>query len=139
MVAHPVPADEIVQLSQRLYTLIGHLDNRRNEALAALFLPEGRWQRQGQWFNGREAILGALASRPKTMRVRHLLTNILVTHWTGDTASVQAYMTAYRQLEGGRPELFSINIVTTEFRRGEASQWLIAEQTMVREFEFPAT
>lgn len=136
MTPRPVPADEVVQLTQRLHALIGHLDNRRYEALAAMFQPEGRWLRQGRWFDGREAILSALASRPPNMRVRHLLTNIHVTDRAGEEAGVEAYMTAYRQLEGRPPELFSLNIVTTRFWR-EGGQWLIAEQRMVREFEFP--
>lgn len=132
-----VPSDEVVQLSQRLLALISHLDNRRYEALADLFTPAGRWLRQGRWFEGRQAILGALESRPKDMRVRHVLTNILVTDFADGEARVDACMTAYRQLEGQRPELFSINRVDTVFRRVDG-QWRIAEQQMVREFEFTA-
>ena len=72
------------------------------------------------------------------MQVRHVLTNILVTALTHDEARVDAYMTAYRQLKGQRPELFSINTVDTVFRRVDGV-WLIAEQKMVREFEFSAS
>lgn len=132
-----VPSDEVVQLSQCLHALIAHLDSRRYEAVAALFTPAGRWLRQGRWLEGRQAILNALESRPKDMRVRHVLTNILVTELTHGKARVDAYMTAYRQLDGQRPELFSINRVDTVFHRVD-SQWLITEQQMVREFEFTA-
>ncbi len=135
MISGTVPSDEAVQLSQRLLALIAHLDNRRYEALAGMFTPQGRWLRQGRWLEGREAILGALESRPQNMRVRHVMSNILVTRYAQDEAKVDAYMTAYRQLEGQPPELFSINLVDTIFRRVDG-QWLVAEQQMVREFEF---
>ncbi len=131
------PPGEAELLTQRLLSLIAHLDNRRYDALAGMFTPDGRWLRQGRWFEGREAILGALAARPAGMRVRHVMSNILVTHYAQDEAKVDAYMTAYRQLEGQPPELFSINLVGTVFRRVDG-QWLVAEQQMVREFEFAA-
>ena len=127
----------MIQLSQRLLTLIAYLDNRRYEDVASLFTPTGRWLRQGRWFEGRQAILATLHSRPKDMLVRHVLSNILVTECNEGHARVDAYMTAYRQLDGQRPELFSINTVDTVFQLLDG-QWLIAEQQMVREFEFTA-
>lgn len=132
-----VPTEDIVQLSQTLHALIAHLDERRYEDLASLFTPDGRWLRQGRWFVGRQEILQALALRPQTMRVRHLLANVLVTDWTEARAEVDAYMTAYRQIDGGHPELFSINKVSSTFCCVDG-QWLIAEQQMIREFEFAA-
>ena len=135
MTIQTVPSEQVIQLSQRLLTLIAHLDNRRYDDVASLFTPTGRWLRQGRWFEGRQAILTTLESRPKNMRVRHVLTNILVTECNEGHARVDAYMTAYRQLEGQRPELFSINTVDTVFQLLNG-QWLIAEQQMVREFEF---
>lgn len=138
MTLRTFPADQVVQFSQQLHAFISHLDNRRYEALAHMFTRDGRWLRQGRWLEGRPAILAALEARPQTMRVRHLLTNILITECTGTEARVDAYMTAYRQLEDRPPELFSINTVATVLR-GEDGRWLIAEQQMVREFEFCAT
>jgi hypothetical protein len=137
MTFQTVPSEQVVQLSQRLLMLIAHLDNRRYDALADIFTPAGRWLRQGRWLEGRQAILDALESRPMNMQVRHVLTNSLVTDFKNGQARVDAYMTAYRQLEGQRPELFSINRVDTIFHSVDG-QWLIAEQQMVREFEFTA-
>jgi hypothetical protein len=137
MTLRTFPADEVVQLSQRLHALIGHLDNRRYEAIAGMFTPDGRWRRQGRWHEGRPAILAALEARPRSMQVRHVLTNVLVTECAADEAKVDAYMTAYRQLEGQAPELFSFNTVVTTFRR-VAGEWQITEQQMAREFEFSA-
>ena len=123
--------------SQCLHALISHLDARRYEALAQLFTPQGRWLRQGQWLQGRESIIHALQARPKGMRVFHTLSNILVIECSPEQAVVEAYMTAYRQLEGQRPELFSLNTVSTTFVR-ESTSWQIAEQQMVRQMEFSA-
>lgn len=128
-------AEEITQLTQALHRFFSHLDERRYEDLAALFLPEARWLRQGQWLEGRQAILGAMAARPASVRVRHIISNILVTRRCGSDAEVEAYLTAYRQREGERPTLFSINLVGNVFRR-DAGAWRLAEQRLVREFEF---
>lgn len=128
-------AEDVTQLTQTLHRFFSHLDERRYEELAAMFLPEGRWLRQGRWLSGRSAILEAMTSRPATTRVRHLLSNILVTPRSDTEAEVQAYLTAYRQVEGQRPSLFSINLVGNVFRR-QGGRWLLAEQQLVREFEF---
>jgi hypothetical protein len=128
-------AEDIAQLTQMLHRFFSHLDERRYEELAAMFLPEGRWLRQGKWLEGRPAIIGALSARPASMRVRHIISNIVVTRRFATEAEVQAYMTAYRQLEGERPALFSINLVGNVFRR-QAGGWMLAEQQLVRDFEF---
>ena len=130
-----VPPDDFVQWTQRLYAMLDHLDARRYEAMTELFTPQGRWIRQGQTFEGRAAILQALQARPNGMRVRHLLSNPLVHSCDAKHAVVAAHMTAYRQLDGGPCELFSINAVRTHFERQD-DQWLIAEQSMVREYAF---
>lgn len=128
-------AEDVVQLTQQLHAFFIHLDERRYEELAALFVPQGRWLRQGRWLDGRDAILAALQERPATVRVRHLISNVLVTRRSADEAQVQAYLTAYRRLEGQPPALFSINLVGNVFRRQDG-RWMLAEQQLVREFEF---
>jgi hypothetical protein len=131
----PIDAHEVVRLTQQLYALISHLDERRYEEIAGMFVPQGRWLRQGRWLEGREAILAGLRARPSEMRVRHVFSNVWVTAIDGDEARAEATMTAFRQLPGRPPELFTINRVHTVFCR-EGGTWLIREQQMVREFEF---
>ena len=130
-------AEDVVQLTQRLNAFFSHLDERRYEELAAIFLPDGRWLRQGHWLDGRDPILVAMKARPATMRVRHIISNVVVTARSADEAEVRAYMTAYRGLEGQAPALFSINLVGNVFLR-QAGRWMLAEQQLVREFEFEA-
>lgn len=133
----PPNTDDVVQLTQCLYALFSHLDERRYAALAAMFLPDGRWLRQGRWLEGRGAILDALNARPGSMRVRHAISNVLVAGTSATGMRVEAYMTAYRQLEGQPPSLFSLNLVTNTFRHTDG-QWMLAEQQLVRDFEFEA-
>lgn len=129
------PAEDIVQLTQTLHRFFSHLDERRYDELVAMFLPDGRWLRQGKWVEGRAAILDTLGARPASMQVRHMISNVVVTHRSATLADVQAYMTAYRRLDGQHPALFSINLVGNVFRR-QADRWMLAEQQLVREFEF---
>lgn len=132
----PEPAaEDVIQLMQGLNTFFGHLDERRYEELAAMFPPGGRWLRQGKWLEGRAAILAAMNARSASVRVRHIISNVIVRLRNADEAHVQAYLTAYRQLAGQAPALFSVNLVSNVFRR-EAGRWLLAEQQLVREFEF---
>ena len=131
------PPELVTELTQRLHAFIAHLDNRRYDDMANLFLPQGRWLRQGRWLEGREAILGALGARPASMKVRHVITNILVTAVAADEAHVEAYMTAYRQLGNEAPALFRINLVSNVYRL-VGGAWMLAEQQLLPEFEFTA-
>ena len=130
-------SDYVVQLTQRLHVFFSHLDERRYDALTAMFLPEGRWLRQGRWIEGRVAILQAMQARPASTRVRHIISNVLVTPKDADEMQVEAYITAYRQVEGQKPHLFSINLVSNTFRR-RTGEWMLAEQQLIRDFEFEA-
>ena len=130
--------NDIVELTQLLHAFVGHLDERRYDALVQMVAPEGRWLRQGKWLAGRDAMLCALEARPATMRVRHIISNVHVRADAGGSARVDAYMTAYRQFEGSPPSLFSNNLVHNVFRR-DGSRWVLLEQQLVREFEFEGT
>lgn len=57
-----------------------YLDHDNYEALAALFVPEGSWTRNGVRLEGRAQILAALQQRPSQQVSRHITTNIHFTH-----------------------------------------------------------
>ena len=135
------------ELTQQLHAFFHHLDERRYAELVALFTPDARWLRQGQWLNGHAEVRKALDARPAAQRVRHVITNAYVAAQdvVGNTeeALVEAYMTAYRH-EGGAGAIAGVariagplrlNLVSTRFRRVDA-EWLIAEQRLVPEFDF---
>lgn len=127
----------VAELTQRLHAFFSHLDNRRYDDVLSLFLPKGRWLRQGRWLEGREAIRGALDARPASMRVRHVISNIVVTQEAAGKARVEAYMTAYRQVGDEAPTLFRFNLVTNVFHQDDGA-WVLAEQQLLPEFDFSA-
>lgn len=137
MTCTPLCAQTVSELTQCLHAFVSHLDERRYAQLLQMFLPEGRWLRQGRWLEGREAIGAALQARPPAMRVRHLITNVLVQPGEGDDLRLEAYMTAYRQVgPQAAPALYRLNLVGCVYRRHEGV-WRLAEQQLLPEFEFP--
>ena len=134
------------RLIQPLHYFFYCLDERRYDALAALFAQDGIWHRQGKHLHGHAAILEALASRSPTQRIRHVVTNAFIAGREGDgnRVTVNSYMTAYRHDDGTPcvtvPRItgpVSMSLVTTVFGRF-GDDWLIAEQTLTPEFEFAA-
>ena len=125
----------VAELTQRLHAFFNYLDNRRYDDLLGLFLPQGRWLRQGRWLEGHAAIRAALDTRPASMRVRHMISNIVVAQDASGEARVEAYMTAYRQFGDEAPALFRFNLVTNVFRQDRGA-WMLAEQQLLPEFDF---
>jgi len=52
-----------------------HADAREADALAALFVPDGVFDRLGTEFRGRDAIRGVIASRPAGVWTKHVCSN----------------------------------------------------------------
>ncbi|MBI2317891.1 MAG: nuclear transport factor 2 family protein [Betaproteobacteria bacterium] len=77
------------------------LDERDNAGLLARMHPEGVWLRQGKQLKGEEQILEALRARSETMRIHHVLTNVLVDVDIGSgRASLSGYLLVFRH-DGG--------------------------------------
>lgn len=137
MILQPVAAQTVSELTQCLHAFFSHLDERRYDALVAMFLPQGRWLRQGRWLAGHAAIRAALDARPASMRVRHVISNVLVLPGEGADVRVEAYMTAFRQQGSeGFASLFRLNLVSNVLRQ-EQGEWKLVEQQLLPEFEFP--
>lgn len=109
--------------------------------MAALFAPDGVWQRAGKTLAGREAIVAELQQRPTTQVVRHVLSNLLVTAANADQAQARFYITVYRH-DGGTARsipaplqapamLLVVNARLVRHSEG----WRILHQAMAREFE----
>ena len=122
------------------------LDEFRYDDLVSLMTPDAQWHRQGKVLRGHAQALTALGERPRTQRIRHVITNFLVTRADDSGADAVAYMTAYKHDDGTDappprtiPGPFRMLLVKTRFTR-QAGRWLIAEQSATAEFEFkPAT
>ncbi len=130
----------LAETTQRLHAFFHHLDEGRYAEMVEMFTADGRWLRQGRWSSGRAEVRAALDARPTGQRVRHVITNAYVSTEGADEATVEAYMTAYRQ-DGAAQGVARIagplrlNLVSTIFRR-DRGEWRIAEQRLVPEFEF---
>jgi hypothetical protein len=130
---------ELLQLTNRFYWC---LDEFRYQDLAALMREDGVWHRQGKVLKGRAQVLAALEERPRTQRIRHLITNAFLDSESAEAASLVAYLTAYKYDDGkpvqGAPTIdgpFRLLLVKKKFTRS-AGKWMIAESASTPEFEF---
>jgi len=131
--------ESLVQVTHRFFYF---LDEFRYDDLVALMTEDAVWHRQGKVLRGREQVLAALAERPRTQRIRHVITNAFVDEDGAGSARLTAYLTAYRADEGvSRPPPqtidgpFRLLLVDARFVRTEAG-WRMAEQRGTPEFEF---
>lgn len=124
-------------LTQQLHRFFHQMDERRYEAMLALFTDDARWLRQGRWLVGKAAIEEALQARPAGQDTRHVMSNAHVAALDDDHAVLEAYMTAYRYdvaADGALPGCagpLRLNLTTTVFRRDAGQDWRIAEQRLV--------
>ena len=133
-------------LAQLTYRFFYYLDERRYADLLALMNPDAVWDRQGKRLRGHKEILAALEGRSPTQRIRHVITNALIDASADGSATVKAYMIAYRFDDGAPPPLppltidgpLSMSLLATRFVREGDGNWLIAEQSSVPEFQFRA-
>lgn len=79
------------------------LDDREYRTLAALLAPDGAWHRQGVELRSEADILAAMDRRSPTMRIHHLLTNVLAEPHGDDEAEVTAYMLVVRHDSQAEP------------------------------------
>ena len=77
------------------------LDERDYAGLIARMHPEGVWLRQGKQLRGEQQILQAMNARSETMRIHHILTNVLVdVSSDSERASLFAYLLVFRHDDG---------------------------------------
>jgi hypothetical protein len=129
---------------QLIYRLFYYLDESNYRDLAGLFTAHGCWKRQGELLTGHAQITAALSKRSTTQRIRHVITNTMVTAASDTSAGLTAYMTAYRFDDGRRHEglvcisrPFSLSVVKARLQAID-SRWLVSELELVPEFQFVA-
>ena len=77
------------------------LDERNYPGLLARMHPDGVWLRQGKQLKGEQQIMQAMNARPETMRIHHILTNLLVNVGSeSERASLFAYLLVFRHDDG---------------------------------------
>jgi SnoaL-like domain len=128
--------------AQILIRFFNEFDAWRYREMAALFAPDGVWQRQGRALRGADAILAVLEQRSTTQTARHVVTNVQVKALDADKAQSLLYVTAYQHDTGEQatapPVIRSpslLLVVPGELVRTEEG-WRISSLTMTRVFEF---
>lgn len=132
-------------LLQTTHRFFWYLDEFRYDDLVALMLPEATWHRQGKILAGHAQIRAALDERPRSQRIRHVVSNAFIDRMDGDNvAHFICYMIGYRADEGvPKPAPQTIDgplrllLVRTRFERRDG-QWRLAEQIAAPEFDFRA-
>jgi len=138
------PESTLSASTQLIHQLFYFLDEADYPKLVELFTPQGRWKRQGELLTGHAQILTALSKRPTTQRIRHVISNTFLSTSEAASASLTAYMTAYRFDNGrhttgvvsiSRP--FRLSLVHAKLKAADGC-WRLAELDLVPEFEFAA-
>ena len=138
------PESTLNASTQLIHQLFYFLDEADYPKLVALFTPQGTWKRQGELLAGHAQILNALAKRPTTQRIRHVISNTFLSASEAASATLIAYMTAYRFDDGSqttgsvtisRP--FRLSVVHAKLEVTDGG-WRVAELDLVPEFEFAA-
>ena len=88
-----------------------YMDQRRYDDLAALFTPEGVFDRVGQQLRGRREIVDALGKRPLDQRIRHVTVGIHFARVATDEAAAVVYNASYvgRLDEPDKPSLYAMS------------------------------
>src|SRR5262245_6467524 len=123
---------ELLQITNRFYY---YLDEFRYQDLAALMREDGVWHRQGKVLKGRAQVIAALEERPRTQRIRHVITNAFLSEESDSAASLTAYLTAYKYDDGkpiqGAPTIdgpFRLLLVKKRFAKA-GGKWMVAESS----------
>ena len=116
-----------------------HMDARRYDKLAALFAPEGVFERAGKPVVGPAAIQAEMAKRPADMVTLHVCTNILVEPTDADHATGETYylVVKHDNAAGKGPfpltGLETVGVFYDKYVRTGAG-WRIAERKATRVF-----
>lgn len=125
---------------QTLLRFYDAFDSWDYAGMVALCTEDVIWHRAGKVLKGRTAIVTELQRRPAAQTIRHLVSNLLVDVRADDQADARFYLTVFRhEVAELRPapapmQLPALLLVVTARLVHEGRGWLIAEQTMRREF-----
>ncbi|MES5821466.1 nuclear transport factor 2 family protein [Streptomyces sp. RG80] len=125
---------------------VRRLDLGEPGSVAELFTADGSWEWpvDGRRFAGRAALREYFGSRPEDRLSRRVMTNILVTVATSDTATATSYFTTYRVdgHDGGPTPIPSgppvqVGHYEDAFRRSADGTWLLASRVLHLPFGGP--
>ncbi|MCT9079317.1 nuclear transport factor 2 family protein [Streptomyces fulvoviolaceus] len=125
---------------------VHRLDLGEPGSVAELFTEDGSWEWpvDGRRFVGRDALRKYFGSRPDDRLSRRLMSNVLVTVASSDTATATSYFTTYRidGHDGGTAPVPSgppvqVGHYEDTFRRSADGAWLLASRVLHLPFGGP--
>ena len=87
--------------AQTVARLFHCLDGGDYDGVAGLFADDGIWVRMDEELNGPAAVRAAMATRPATLRTRHLVTNMLTRTLADGSVEARYYITVFDELHDG--------------------------------------
>lgn len=126
-------SDDVNVCTNQVMLFFRHLDDRNYDALVSLLAPDSRWHRQGKILQGPEQALEALKLRSPTMRIAHVITNLVVDTHDARSCAMRGYLLVFRHDDGvvnaGPSRLDGVDSVRTMHIQSKrmGDQWLIAE------------
>lgn len=121
------------QCENQVMLFFRHLDERSYSALAAVLTPDAIWRRQGKVLRGPQQVQQALQQRSPTMRIAHIITNLVFDKCETQCCTIRGYMLVIRHEPDGPVQgpcplqgIDSIRNVHIQMKR-VADSWLIAE------------
>ncbi|MEU5087911.1 nuclear transport factor 2 family protein [Streptomyces sp. NPDC021356] len=127
---------------------VHRLDLGDPASVAELFVPDGVWQwpppGDGRRVEGRDALRTYFGSRPAGRLSRRVMSNVLVTVASADTATATSYFTTYRvdghsaargMVPPGPP--VQVGDYADVFRRTGDGEWLLVSRTLRLPFGGP--
>lgn len=123
---------------------MAHFDAGDAASAAALFAPDGRWQRADGLLQGREALERLIKARKPSTVVRHVMTNLRTQVVTEDRAVVSAYVLLFKHEAASGEPVFPVPLdgvagfgrYVDELRRTDQG-WLIEAKSSIAEFKRP--
>ena len=110
------------------------IDAFADEALLALFTPDGEWWQPGKEpMRGRSQIADYLQERDRSVPGRHVASNILIDMEGSEQARVVSYYTVFKAGPGGAPTPVSMGEYHDIFRLDQG-RWRIARRETHRVF-----
>jgi hypothetical protein len=125
---------------------VHRLDLGEPGSVAELFTEDGSWEWPAgdRLVKGREALRQYFASRPADRLSRRMMSNVLVTATTPDTATATSYFTTYRVdgHDGGTDPVppgppVQVGHYEDTFRRASDGTWLLASRVLHLPFGGP--
>lgn len=108
-----------------------------DDAMAALFTPDGEWLRPGKEpLRGREEILAYLRTRDRGTQARHVPTNVIVNVEDSKSATAISYYTIVKRGPDGGPLPVTLGEYHDVFRL-EGGRWQIARRDTRHVFRAP--